>query len=56
MPNNTQSQFYDDSIFWVPVDKIKPNPYQPRREFEAESLQALADSIRMYGAGLATGI
>lgn len=38
-----------DSVFWVEVDKIKPNPYQPRREFDEERLKALADSIRQYG-------
>lgn len=43
------SQFYNDSIFWVEVDKIKPNPYQPRREFDEVALQALADSIKQYG-------
>jgi len=45
----TVSQFYKDSIFWVELDKIKPNPYQPRREFEPAALQSLADSIRQYG-------
>lgn len=43
------SNFLDDSIFWVEVDRIKPNPFQPRREFEEAKLQELADSIRMYG-------
>ncbi len=43
------SQFYNDSIFWIDVDKIKPNPYQPRREFDQTALQSLADSIRQYG-------
>src|SRR3989344_3824095 len=43
------SQFYGDSIFWVEVDKIKPNPYQPRQEFDEARLRDLADSIRMYG-------
>jgi ParB family chromosome partitioning protein len=43
------SQFYEDSIFWIDVDKIKPNPFQPRREFDAAQLQSLADSIRQYG-------
>lgn len=43
------SQFYNDSIFWIEVDKIKPNPYQPRKEFDQVALQALADSIRQYG-------
>lgn len=31
------------------VDKIKPNPFQPRREFDPEALKALADSIKQYG-------
>lgn len=43
------SQFYKDSIFWIDVDKIKPNPFQPRREFDQAQLQSLADSIRQYG-------
>ncbi len=43
------SQFYNDSIFWIDVDKIVPNPYQPRREFSEPELQSLADSIRQYG-------
>jgi ParB family chromosome partitioning protein len=43
------SQFFGDSIFWIEVDKIKPNPYQPRREFDDARLKDLADSIRMYG-------
>ena len=38
-----------DSVFWVDVDKISPNPYQPRKEFDEERLKALADSIRQYG-------
>lgn len=43
------SQFYNDSIFWIDVDKIEPNPYQPRREFNEIELKSLADSIRQYG-------
>jgi ParB family chromosome partitioning protein len=43
------SQFYNDSIFWIDVDKIYPNPYQPRREFDQTQLQTLSDSIRQYG-------
>ncbi|MEJ0053385.1 MAG: ParB/RepB/Spo0J family partition protein [bacterium] len=38
-----------DSIFWVEVDKISPNPYQPRKEFDEARLKALAESIRQYG-------
>lgn len=43
------SRFYNDSIFWVEVDKIKPNPFQPRRDFDELQLKNLADSIRQYG-------
>jgi ParB family transcriptional regulator, chromosome partitioning protein len=38
-----------DSVFWVETDRIHPNPYQPRREFDEERLKALAESIRQYG-------
>lgn len=43
------SYYYNDSIFWVEVDKIKPNPFQPRKEFDQAQLESLADSIRQYG-------
>ena len=39
----------EGSIFWIEVDKIVPNPYQPRREFDQDRLKELADSIRQYG-------
>lgn len=38
-----------DSIYWVEVDKIVPNPYQPRKEFDEAALSSLAESIRQYG-------
>ncbi len=41
--------FKNDSIFWVELDKIVPNPYQPRREFDESKLKELSESIRMYG-------
>ncbi len=43
------SQFYNDSIFWIEVEKIHPNPFQPRREFDEAQLNSLADSMRQYG-------
>lgn len=43
------TQFYNDSVFWIDVDKIHPNPFQPRREFDEAQLQSLSDSIRQYG-------
>lgn len=43
------STLYSNSIFWVEVEKINPNPYQPRKEFVESALRDLADSIRQYG-------
>lgn len=43
------SNLYSNSIFWIDTDKIKPNPYQPRREFDPIRLQDLAESIKQYG-------
>ncbi len=41
--------FQGDSIFWVEVEKVVENPFQPRREFDESKLKELAESIRMYG-------
>lgn len=43
------SELYTNSIFFIDVDKIKPNPFQPRREFEEGPLRDLSESIRQYG-------
>ena len=39
----------ETSIFWIETEKIVPNPYQPRREFDQDRLKELSDSIRQYG-------
>lgn len=36
-------------VLYLPVDSIRPNPYQPRREMERAALEELAKSIRQYG-------
>ena len=33
----------------LPIYKVEPNPDQPRRDFDEEELQALADSIAVHG-------
>ncbi len=43
------SNLYSNSIFWIDTDKIKPNPYQPRRDFDESRLSDLAQSIKQYG-------
>lgn len=34
---------------FVPLQKVEPNPGQPRQDFDPETLQSLADSIRQHG-------
>lgn len=43
------SELYTNSIFFIDVEKIQPNPFQPRREFEEGPLKDLSESIRQYG-------
>ena len=33
----------------LPLHKVEPNPEQPRRDFDDEELQSLADSVAMHG-------
>lgn len=49
MPPTNAKNPYENAIFWVDVEKIVPNPYQPRREFNEQALRDLSDSIRQYG-------
>ncbi len=37
------------SITKLPLQKVEPNPNQPRKQFDEEQLQALADSIAEHG-------
>ena len=36
-------------VLHVPVDNIRPNPHQPRKEFNEDRLKELADSIDAHG-------
>lgn len=40
---------YSNAIFWIEVEKIQPNPFQPRKEFDEAALQSLSESVRQYG-------
>ena len=44
-----KSSFHKDAIFHIEIEKIKPNPFQPRKTFDEESLKELAASIREFG-------
>lgn len=37
------------TITTIPLDKIEANPFQPRKEFDEEALEELAQSIRQQG-------
>ena len=39
----------EDKVYYVPIEKIVPNPYQPRRVFDRTSIDELCLSIRQYG-------
>jgi len=38
-----------ESVFLIETDKIKPNPLQPRKQFNQKELKELANSIEKYG-------
>ena len=50
---STKIKTYDTvqntSITELPVDKLVPNPGQPRKNFDETEMQELADSIKSYG-------
>lgn len=39
----------DEQIKQIDISDIKPNPYQPRKTFDENHLNDLADSIKQYG-------
>ncbi len=49
MRSPRKGEFLSPRIQYVPVDRIRPNPHQPRRTFSREGLEELAESIRAYG-------
>ncbi|MFH1430492.1 MAG: ParB/RepB/Spo0J family partition protein [Candidatus Uhrbacteria bacterium] len=48
-PADVPQRTGDGSLLEVPLERIRPNPLQPRRAFPKEELDALADSIREHG-------
>ncbi|MCI6087591.1 MAG: ParB/RepB/Spo0J family partition protein [Absicoccus porci] len=43
--NNNEGQ----EQLMLPVDQIRPNPYQPRKVFDKDALQELSESIQQHG-------
>lgn len=44
-----QAQPNTEGAVRLPLQKIEPNPLQPRKNFDAQELDSLADSIRTHG-------
>ena len=38
-----------DGLLQLPLDRIAPNPYQPRKTFNEASIDELARSVREHG-------
>ena len=36
-------------VLYLSTDALRPNPHQPRRDFDENSLRELSESIRRYG-------
>ena len=49
MEEKQTNLFQSRRIYHLPIEKITPNPRQPRRLFEEEALAELAQSIRLHG-------
>lgn len=39
----------DDKVVDIPLGQLRPNPYQPRKQFNDESIKELAESIKQHG-------
>lgn len=42
-------QQQEPSSLFLPIQKIEPNPFQPRKHFDDDELRALSDSIAKHG-------
>lgn len=47
--SNIMETAEENDIMEIPVSEIRPNPYQPRKTFNEDALNELADSIKNYG-------
>ncbi|MCA0988775.1 ParB/RepB/Spo0J family partition protein [Guptibacillus algicola] len=43
------SQKEDETVKDIPLNELRPNPYQPRKKFNAEAIEELSSSIQTYG-------
>ncbi|MEK7212417.1 MAG: ParB/RepB/Spo0J family partition protein [Patescibacteria group bacterium] len=48
-PEKERGPKFAEAIYHIEVDKVRPNPEQPRRNFNQEGIKELAASIREFG-------
>ena len=44
-----ENKLNEKKMTMIPIDLIRPNPYQPRRKFDQSSMDELCQSIQQYG-------
>ncbi|SDC69240.1 ParB/RepB/Spo0J family partition protein [Shouchella lonarensis] len=44
-----QEEVISEQVKYVPINELRPNPYQPRKTFSEAALAELRDSIRVHG-------
>ena len=49
MMHPRKGEFFSSRVRYISLNQIRPNPQQPRRSFDEDSLSELAESIRRYG-------
>ena len=49
MMHPRKGEFFSSRVCYISLNQIRPNPQQPRRSFDEDSLSELAESIRRYG-------
>lgn len=47
--NHIKPDVQKENIFYVEINKIKPNPDQPRKDFDEAGIKELSKSIRKFG-------
>ncbi len=49
IPQKSEPVAASGGLMQIPLDRISPNPYQPRRAFSESSIDSLASSVREHG-------
>jgi ParB family chromosome partitioning protein len=49
IPERESSGTEKEGVLYLPIDQIKPNPFQPREDFNQETIEELAQSIKEKG-------